>query len=343
MVEEIEPKNFINIFESKKEMPAKSKKISKIAKPHFFLLNEIENAKKIRKIHGYKNHFYIFQTCEKMQLSELDEHDEKISLYKKITHEEDILLTFEDKQLIYLEGYLKSLTSSKKYLLKLVEFYIHILGSLKLLENNKLFHGDVCLKNIVVDKNEDALLCNFSHSLDLTRADLHEYLTFFLEENENEFKPLEWHILHHLSLNKKSGLSQYNLERIIDSHLEKNEMLHDLGKEILTKFRQEAIYFFVHFTNKTYDEVCQGLFKYAETWNNYQLSMTYLKILLGVQRLIKIPNIFITHFCKLLVENVSSNPRTRHSIMETMVLFEKMLTLVQMEDCLALINSLDKV
>jgi hypothetical protein len=348
-MEHFEPANFINhLLEDKRKTLSTPKKISKIVKPHFFLFNEMENAKKLRKIHGYKNHFYIFDTCEKMQLSELDEHEEKISLYKKIRHEEDILLRFEDKQLVYLEGYLKCLSSSKKYVLKLVEFYMHLLGSLKLLANCKLLHGNVSLKNIVVDKNEDVLLCNFSHSIDLTTPDIYEHLIVFLKENEEnesefDFKPLEWHILHHLSLNKKIGLSQFNIERIIDSYLQRNQLLHHFGKETLARFKQEGLDFFVHFVNKTYTEACQELLKYAETWDNYELSMTYLKILVGLQRAIKIPNIFVTHFCKLLVENVSSDPRKRHGIVENMELFEKIRCFIEMEDYLSLLNSLDKV
>ena len=343
---EFEPYNYIHFvkehFQRQSPNPIQ-KKISKIVKPHFFLTNEIENTKKIIKIHGYKNHFYIFDSCEKMQLSEMDEHDESISLCKKISHEEDYLLRFEDRQLLYLEGYLKCLTSSKKYLLKLVEFYMHLLGSLKLLGNVKLVHGNVSLKNIVVDKNEDVLLCNFSHSLDIAMPDLHEHLTRFFHDGIVGHEPLEWHILHHLSLNKKMGLSQYNIERIIESYLQRNEVLHHFGKETLARFKKEALDFFVHFVNKTYIEACQGVLQYVNTWNNYELSMTYLKILVGLQREIKIPNLFITHFCKLLVENVSSDPRKRHGIAETMELFEKILAHIKMEDYQHLLNALDKL
>jgi len=227
--------------------------------------------------------------------------------------------------------------------LKLVEFYMHLLGSLKLLGNIKLVHGNVSLKNIVVDKNEDVLLCNFSHSLDIAMPDLHEHLTRFFHDGIVGHEPLEWHILHHLSLNKKMGLSQYNIERIIESYLQRNEVLHHFGKETLARFKKEALDFFVHFVNKTYIEVCQSLLQYANTWNNYELSMTYLKILVGLQRTIKMPNIFITHFCKLLVDNVSSDPRKRHSIVETMEQFEKILAHIKMEDYEHLLNALEKL
>jgi hypothetical protein len=345
-MDDFKPANFINKIEKDEKRKGKvnhKNKIHKIVKPHFFLLNEIENAKKVRKIHGYKNCFYIFETCEKMQLSEMDEHDENINLFKKINHEEDILLTFEDRQLLYLDGYLKCLSSSKKYLLKLVEYYVHLLRSLKLLENIQLLHGNIEFKNIVVDKNEDVLLCNFSHSFDISRPDAHEHLVFFLKENNDVVQPLEWHMLHHLSLNKNVALSQYNIERIIDSYLERNELLHHFGKETLARFKKEALNFFAQFVNKTFHEVCQGLLQYLHTWNNYQLSMTYLKILVGLQKAIKIPNIFITHFCKLLVDNVSSDPRKRHGILETMELFEKTLVCIKMEDYMSLLTSLDNV
>jgi hypothetical protein len=344
-----EYKNKIVFFEperqrQKEKTEAKKHKISKIVKPHFFLFNELENAKKIKRIHGYKNHFYLFETAEKMQLSAMDDEDEYFNLNKKIKHDEDILLKFEDRQLIYLEGYLKTLTSSKKYVLKLVEFYMHLLGSLKLLNDVHLLHGNILLKNIVIDKNEDVLLCNFSHSFDLRRQDASEHLVPFLKENDNlDIKPLEWHVLHYLSLNKKLGLSNYNMEKLVDTYLEKNELLHHFGNDVLLQFRQDAVAYLYSFTNKTYDEACKDLLKHADTWNNFELSMVYLKILVGIQRVIKEPNVFVIRFAKLLVENISSIPDKRHSLSTTMELFHEMMSVVKMEDYMKLVISLDNV
>lgn len=337
-------KNKILFFEPSKLPKKQSKKISKIVDIDFFLLNELENTKKIQKIDGYENHFYTFYNAQTTQMNFLENQDSDDDLdvdnpfqtNKKLQNSgEDMLLQFEDRNLIYFDGYLKSLSCTKKYLRKLIEFFIHLLSSLKLLDKIHLYHGNIDFKNIVVDTKENVLLCNFSHSLNLTRHDISDYLIYFLiDKNENlvRHKPLEWYFLKHLSVHTNVALSSYNIEKIIDTYLERNEVLHHFGNNVLSSLKLDASAFFLKFVNKTYNETSLELLQFANTWNLFELSMAYLKILVGIQRTIQKPNRFITHFAKLLVENVSTDPRKRHNVLKTINYFDSILQHIEMKD-----------
>ena len=350
-------KNKILFFEPSKQPKKKTKNISKLVDIDFFLLNELENVKKIRRIDGYDNHFYIFYNAQTTQMNVLENENNECSdsddefgidnpfqTSKKLQHSgEDMLLQFEDRTLIYFDGYLKSLSCTKKYLRKLIEFYIHLLSSLRLLDKLQLYHGNIDFKNIVVDSKENVLLCNFSHSLDLTKHDISHYLISFLSDKKNDdmhHKPLEWYFLKHLSVHKNIALSSYNIEKIIDNYLERNEVLHHFGNNVLSTLKLDASSFFLKFVNKTYNESSLELLQFANTWNLFELSMSYLKILVGIQRTIQKPNRFITHFAKLLVENVSSDPRKRNNVLKTINYFDSILQHIEMNDYKEIVDSL---
>lgn len=334
-------KNKILFFEPSQKTKKKTKNISKIVDIDFFLLNELENVKKIQRIDGHQNHFYTFYNAQKTQMNVLDENsddefgvDNPFQTNKKVRNtDEDMLLQFEDRQLVYFDGYLKSLSCTKKYLRKVIEFYIHLLSSLRVLDKLQLYHGNIDFKNIVVDSKENVLLCNFSHSLDLTKDDISHYLIHFLtDKTDMTHKPLEWYFLKHLSIHKNVALSSYNIEKIIDNYLERNEVLHHFGNNVLSTLKLDASTFFLKFANKTYNEISLELLQFANTWNLFELSMAYLKILVGIQRTIQKPNRFITHFAKLLVENVSTDPRKRHNVLKTIDYFGSILQHIEMKD-----------
>jgi hypothetical protein len=335
-------KNKILFFQPSKVPKKQSKNISKIVDIDFFLLNELENTKKIQRIDGYENHFYTFYNAQTTQINVLENQDSDddfaidnpFQTNKKLQNSaEDMLLQFEDRELIYFDGYLKSLSCTKKYLRKLIEFYIHLLSSLKLLDKIQLYHGNIDFKNILVDSKENVLLCNFSHSLNLTRHDISHHLIYFLiDKNDTRHKPLEWYFLKHLSLHTNVALSSYNIEKIIDTYLERNEVLRHFGNNVLSTLKLDASAFFLNFVNKTYNETSLELLQFANTWNLFELSMAYLKILLGIQRTIQKTNRFITHFAKLLVENVSTDPRKRHNVLKTINFFDSILQDIEMKD-----------
>jgi hypothetical protein len=67
------------------------------------------------------------------------------------------------------------------------------------------------------------------------------------------------------------------------------------------------------------------MLKYSNTWDNYALSIMYLRILIGLHKTIKKDNKFILFFMKLLVVNIHLNPLKRFSIQETHNKFENII------------------
>ena len=71
---------------------------------------------------------------------------------------------------------------------------------------------------------------------------------------------------------------------------------------------------------------------YSSTWDNYALSILFLRILIGIHKTIEIQNKFIIYFMKLLVTNIHLNPLKRLSIVTTTNKFEAILESIEPKD-----------
>ena len=82
------------------------------------------------------------------------------------------------------------------------------------------------------------------------------------------------------------------------------------------------------------------ILQFAHTWDNYALSILFLRILIGIHRSIGCKNKFIILFMKLLVCNVQLNPLKRLTIQDTINSFNNILDNVEPKDYRSIICGL---
>ena len=319
----------------------KKQKIYKIVKIDFFLENELTNQQKISKIDNRKNSYYLCENSKELTITEIHEDSRKIK-GKNIIKDNTILLEFEDRKIIYLNTYLKELSSSTKYILTIINFYKHLLNSINLLVNNNIFHNHINFDSIVVDKFEYPLLTNFSFSIDHSRNDILQYIKHFIIAYEPSYLewPIELHLLSYLLTNKLNSLSSNNIENIIHEVIKNNIILNTFGDNVVSSFREESLQYFKKYVNQSYEYILTDILHYSHTWDNYALSILFLRILIGIHRTIKIKNKFIILFMKLLVNNIHCNPSKRMTIDLTIIKFDSLLDSLEPKDYKNVINAL---
>ena len=316
----------------------KIKKIHKIVKLDFFVENELTNQKKINNI---KNNYYLCENSKELTITEIDEDSRKIKGKNRIK-DNTILLEFEDRKIIYLKTYLKELSSSTKYILTIINFYKHLLNSINLLVHNNIFHNHINFDSIVVDKFENPLLTNFSFSIDYSRNDISQYIKHFIIAYDPSYLewPIELHILSYLLTNKLNSLSSHNIENIIHEVIKNNSILNTFGDNVVSSFREESLQYFKKYVNQSYENILTDILQYSHTWDNYSLSILFLRILIGIHRTIKIKNKFVILFMKLLVNNIHCNPSKRSTIDLTIKKFDSLLDSLEPKDYKNVINGL---
>jgi len=315
-----------------------------IVSTNFFILNEIRIADKIRDLNSYR--FYIFDTFEQLKIAEINSD---LPLYSDASilksTEKKLLLTFEKCELIYLDLYLKALSSSKKYIFELIEFYKYLLQSIDLLVSNNLIHNNINFNTVVINLAFDKpILTNFMYTIDLQASFKKDYwLQYFLLKKTDIFCPVEFYILHYQLTNKLDRLSLYNIETVLKQFIKDHSIINAFPL-IATNLLDDGLKFFARYANKDFDENLKEALKYAFTWDNYALSILYLEVLIGLHRTLninkKVNNKFIIYFMKLLVDNVSLDPSKRPLPSATLTVFENMLQTILMKDYQELIEAI---
>jgi hypothetical protein len=325
---------FFNEFERK----MKNDKIHKVVSNDFYINNELTNKKKINKY----NNFYLCENYSYLELTELDEDEEEIKK-RRIQKDNTILLVFEAKEIIYLKKHLKALSSPTKYILSLIHIYKKMLYNLQILLENNIIHNHITFETIIVDKNDNIFLTNFLFSIDIKHENFQSYIKhFFIEYDPSYIEwPLEFHILSYF-LNKKCvSLSNFNIETIINDFLTHNEILKTFGEEIVSSYKKEALNYFKKYVNQSYEFILNDICQYSYTWDNYALSILYLRILIGLHRSVKIKNKFIILFMKLLVSNIHLNPIKRFNVDISLQKFDSLLNILTPKDYKDLITAIE--
>ena len=327
-----------------KEEQTKTKVVHHIVSLHFFSLNEIEISKIIKQMHTdfhYSRRYYLFETAQPLKIAELESTPgslRAISIKRDIKNDDNLLLTFEKRELIYLDLNLKSLRSSKKYIFQLIEFYRYLLRSIDLLVAAGIVHNNINLNTIVVDSFDTPILTNFMYSINLRKFDttsaMTSYISHFLsrEIKDQQQWPIEFCILKYQLTNKLDSLSLYNIETIVRQYVADHTILNTFGTDVVQNYLADGLLYFGKYTNKSFEQNVADILKYSHTWDNYALSIVYLRILIGLHRVINVNNKFIILFMKLLVSNITLDPSKRPSLQVTYERFEKMLNNIDLDD-----------
>jgi hypothetical protein len=337
--------------EKEKEEYKKQKLVHHIVSLHFFSLNEIEISKIIKQMHTdfhYSRRYYIFEIVQPIKIAELEsalETLQPITIKRDIKNDDNLLLSFENRKLIYFDLNLKALRSSKKYIFQLIEFYRYLLRSIDLLVTAGIVHNNINFNTILVDSFDTPILTNFMHSINLHKFDtlsdsMASYMTHFLSrEIKDQLQwPIEFCILKYQLTNKLESLSLYNIESIIRKYVDDHTILNTFGSDVVQNYLADGILYFNKYTNKRYQENIVDILKYSHTWDNYALSIVYLRILIGLHRVINVNNKFVILFMKLLVSNISLDPSKRPSLQNKR--FEKMLNNIDLSDFQMLVSML---
>ena len=313
-----------------------------VVKNDFFITNEIANADRIREINlnAGSCYFYIFDTVEGLKIAETSSLSSNTNIIK--SNSSNLLLTFAKRDLMHLDQYLSSLSSSKKFIFELIEVYRQMLQSVNLLVSSNLIHNNINFNTIAVDLSlNKPVLTNFRHSIDyqsLSKSFAKDYWSqYFLLKKNDLFCPIEFYLLNYQLTNKSTNgcLSLYNIETVLKQFIKDHAILNAFSSKTIN-FLDDGLKFFARYTNKSFGANLDEALKYCWTWDNYALSIVYLEILIGLHQSINTDtnananNKFIISFMKLLVNNICLDPSKRSKL--SLDTFEEMLLTIEIKD-----------
>ena len=278
--------------------------------------NEIGILRRIKMLPNCDKYFHVFDTIEAVKIGDLTTLSDTQSL-QFLKDDHNILLRYKEQELLYLDGFLSSLSCSRKHTFLVIEFYRRLLASIHLLVSSNIIHNNIGFKSMLVTKSEFPILTNFRFSLDLSKSDKIEFCKRVYTKYMPGYIywPPEIHLLSYILTNKMSSLSLSNVETVVKDFQKANNLTNGVDK---------LVSYFSKYVNLDLNHIIADMLRFSGTWDQYALGMCYLKLIEDLQKNIKTSNKFVVMFLELLHETVNMVPSLRPIVPNTQVKFKQL-------------------
>ena len=302
--------------------------LSKIVQKDFSAENEIRIGKllstklKMWVENPLQNHFApVLSSCN-VDISKftMDEHD-KCTLFEKKQTADFVLMKIRYIDNKELDSFITENSNSSLIMLLFTSSYSHLLKSLSLLQKIKICHFDIKAQNIVYDVEKSLpIMIDFGLSIHFERLSPKElYNYFYIYEPMYYIWPLEVHLINYI-LHVNSEIREKDMRKLAKDYVSHNIVLRAFSPSFQKKFEAECYYELSKYIGKDSDAVIQRILKYWHTWDNYALSILYIKLLYYLIRNDSgkvIKNEFVSFFIELCLNNIHPNPKRRLSVQDT--------------------------
>ena len=307
--------------------------ISIIVKSNFFILNEINIYEIIKNISNNQKHFYIFDSYQPVNYSEIDiqeyqeyqdqDQDQDANIFNNVNvnkQETDlILLNYKDKTLFSLFEYIHMQSLKDLQKIKIIlDSFSYLLDSIQLLIENNLVHNNInqdtvyFINNLSIITSPSQILLKFDHSIVISKNSKINLFPYLLDYNPKDiYLPLEFQLLSYLKFNNLTSLSHNHIENIINVY-----NCNQFNNETL---KEESYNYLNTFVNKSIETIMNEVSVFYYTWDTYKLSIYFLEILLQLDLKCKTDsnsNIILENFTELLIKNINPNPLKRSKLQE---------------------------
>ena len=303
----------------------KTKKyVSKIQKFDKSAKNEIKIGKKIKEIRTYNLFFVpVLKYC-KVDVGSIEDKDiNKCTILKKNTTKNYVVMKIKYiKGFPFLDYIIKNKNNSQ-ILRNIINSFNHLLLCLEKLISRNIIHYDLKSENIMFNINlELPHILDFGISIDLSTFDFSTIdsklrKAFYVYAPEYYTWPLEVHYMSYL-LHESEDPSNDALLDMASRYVEGNKGLtKNFSPEFLEKFEIRCYEQLVYYKSLGLQKALEKILSYWKTFDNYSLSIVFLKLInyINIEGYIK--NNFIIFLTKLLLQNIDPNPERRLSIKET--------------------------
>ena len=303
------------------------KYISKIQRYDTTAKNEIFLGSIIKKLKFYKNYFApTISHCKKVNISDISSMFKKdcAIFEKKKSNNNFITLQFD-----YIPGdtfinYMINNKNSKLLMLNIIQTYRLLQSSIDILfKQTNIVHYDLKGENIMFNtRTNKPIIIDFGLSIllkNITKANLKNH--FYIYAPDYYIWSPEIHYLCYI-LHVNDTPTKEEIKNIVNDIVSDNSSLNYIYSDrFLHKYKEGVTRYLLQFKGKTPYEVFKLLKPYANTWDNFSISMMYFKILHYLNLKGFTNNKFIIFFTQVLLQNAHPNPQKRMNPEHTTELF----------------------
>jgi len=298
--------------------------VSKIQLNNFSSKNEMEISEILKELKNADDYFGLIENMSGINISKMSSQlkapCDKLKAHKT---EDFILMNIPFIGKYNYREYLLNQGNNKNLFLYMVETYKRLLSGLILLSEKKIIHFDLKDTNILFDETKKLpKIIDFGLSIQIDKVwdNLTKY--FYIYAPDYYYWPLEVHYLNFI-FHEKSKPNLIEQKIICQSFVEQNNILQDNFSPFFKKNYLKLCEKQLEEYEKDPKEAIKHILNRANTWDNYSLSLLFLKYLKYFNILGFVKNNFMCHFATLLTTNIHPNPLKRYTPQETLDKFEE--------------------
>ena len=294
--------------------------VSKIQRYDNSAKNEIAIGKILTEIPEYKSHFAPIISFCNIDIGTIKDKDrKKCLLFKRKKTKSYVMMKLD-----YVEGmeflqYMVKNANSVQIINNIINSFNVLLRSISLLVNKKIVHYDLKGSNVLYSsKKKIPIIIDFGLSINMNNIDnLNLNEVFYTYAPQYYVWPLEIHYLGLLfNVNREPVLE--DLKNLAKIYVENNKGINkNFSPTFLKKFEKMCLDQLKVYNDMKFEERVKFIMNFWETWDNYALSITYLRFLryLAIKGFYE--NSFIKFLGKLLLQNIHPQPEKRLSLIDT--------------------------
>jgi serine/threonine protein kinase len=300
--------------------------VTKLQKSNFNASNEVYIGQLIKKIPNYELFYLpVIESCP-VNIRNIDR--ELITECQVVANSQDVPFVLMSIPYVSNRVFFNVVTDEtlgrKQVISTLARTYSYLLTAIKNLVEISVVQfdlkGDNILYNLVT---KDPQIIDFGISIPISKIGPQNWSKYFYAyAPEYHVWPLEVHLINFL-LHVSSPLSAEDIPSIVKPYTRGNRALSLFSSDFKEKYGKLCEVCLGQYVGKAKDTVIPELISHYATWDNYSLSVLYLKSLSrmfpqGVKR-----NKVIVRFTQLLVLNIIPDTDLRVTLAETRKRFEE--------------------
>ena len=300
--------------------------VTKLQKSDFNASNEVYIGRLIKKIPDYELFYLpVIESCP-VNIRNIDR--ELITECQVVAKSQDVPFILMSIPYVSNRGFFGVVTDKslgrKQVISILAHTYSYLLMAIENLVKIKVVQFDLKGDNILYNlATKDPQIIDFGISLPMSKISPQNWSKYFYAyAPEYHVWPLEVHLINFL-LHVSSPLSAEDIPSIVKPYTKKNKALSLFSSDFKERYSKLCEVCLKEYVGKAKEKIIPELISHYSTWDNYSLSMLYLKALShmfpeGVKR-----NKIIVRFTQLLILNISPDAASRVSLSETKKQFEE--------------------
>lgn len=214
-------------------------------------------------------------------------------------------------------------SDSRMIIQTFIESYKYLLMSIEKLTNINIVHYDLKLENIIFNGSSyNPRIIDFGISFqvdELNKNNMKQY--FYTYAPSYYIWCLDIIIINFLLHETDTELTELDANMIANVYVSSNRALSMCSPEFVDQYLDLCIKQINTYVGRPRDEVIQELLQYSKTWDNYSLSIIYLKLIGILFPNRDVRNTFIVLMSQILLTNIHPVPSRRLTINDTMVQF----------------------